>query len=442
MNKPDEIIEKILKETKGLDTHIIVNSYKNHLTRFADNEVSQHISTTDLYASIRVISGNKVVKFNLNRFDDESIKDAVNKAKEKFKFIKEEKDVPFATKTSLKIDSKKYCDLKLLSLSPQERVSKISKFLKFSKRTNRNSYGVINNTHSTTTISNSYGLFQRFSKTQIEYSITVSKDGGYGKSYAVSYRDDINYDEVNEIALKKSDLSKNPQDIKPGKYTVIIEPMGVSDLLSFMGWLGFNGLFYYEKRSFASENLGKKIFSDLLTIIEDPVDFPGAVMPFDLEGYPRERVVLVENGVLKNIVTDKKTSKLCNLKYTGHSFFEPNNIGAIPVAMVVEKGDKTIDEIIKETENAILITEFHYTNPLKQKDLEITGMTRNGTYLIENGKIKKAIKNLRFTQSIIEAFNNILEVSSDRKMFIDYDSGVLTPALKIDKFNFTSSTQF
>jgi len=177
-----------------------------------------------------------------------------------------------------------------------------------------------------------------------------------------------------------------------------------------------------------------------VNIIEDPVDMP--VMPFDLEGMPRERVVLVENGVLKNVVTDKKTSKLTGLPYTGNSIFEPNSHGAICLSLSMLPGKKTSDEIIADTDRALLITDFHYTNPLKPKSLEITGMTRNGTYLVENGKIKKAVKNMRFTQSMVEALNNVEDISSDRKTLSEWMASMSVPTVKIKDFNFSSGTEF
>ncbi|MEF3280331.1 MAG: TldD/PmbA family protein [Elusimicrobiota bacterium] len=221
-----------------------------------------------------------------------------------------------------------------------------------------------------------------------------------------------------------------------------MEPLAVGSFFVFFGYMGFNALAYYENRSFASGNLGKKIFNDKLTIVEDPFALPYPVMPFDFEGMPRQRVVLVENGVLKNLVTDKKTAKLTGLKYTGHSLFEPNAVGAVPASLCIEGGKKSLKEIISETEYGILATEFHYTNPLKPKTLEITGMTRNGTYLIENGKIKKAVKNMRFTQSMVDAMNNIIDISSEREAYPEWGQVMLIPAIKVSNFNFSSTTEF
>lgn len=437
-----KIIDKIFKYSKGLDTHVIFYTSFENLTRFGDNEISQNVSTTDMYAQIRIIDGSKIYKFLLSSFDDNSIKTSFENAKAKLKFMKKYEFVPYPTKTSVKINSDRFYDEKISCLTPQDRARKIKPVIDFCKKKGYLSYGILSNSINDVVVANNNGLYQRAISTSIEYEITINSKGGYGKASAYSYKDDIDFDKTNERAIDKAEMSKNSVLIKPGKYTVILEPLAVGSFFGFFGYLGFNALSYYEQRSFASGNIGKKIFSDKLTIIEDPFNISYPVLPFDLEGMPREKVVLVENGVLKNVVTDKKTSKITGFRYTGHSLFEPNSYGAIPCAMAIEAGKKKLDEIIKETDNAILVTEFHYTNPLKAKTLEITGMTRNGTYIINNGKITRAIKNMRFTQNMVEAFNNIVDIGMERAVVSQWAGAMLVPSMKINNFNFSSQTEF
>ncbi len=434
--------EKVISKLKDYYVHIVGVEVKENLTRFGDNEISQNVSTEDRFMEIRIVDNNKAVKFKISKFDDDSIKSSIEKAKEKLKYSKPLAFVPYPTKTSVKIDSSKYFDEKVSKMTPMDRAKRIKKMMSFCKKTLRVAYGIISDSVSHTVVADSNGLYQKNISTSMAYEITVSRNNAYGKAEAYSWRDDIDYEKVNERALKKSDMASKIIEIKPGRYTVILEPMACVEIFGFMGYLGFNALAYYENRSFLSGNIGKNIFSPMLTIIEDPVDFPLAITPFDLEGYPRKRVVLVENGVAKNIVTDKKTSHLTGFDYTGHSFFEPNSIGAIPVALMVEKGKKSLDEIIRETDRGIIVSELHYVNSLKPKTLELTGMTRNGTFLIKNGKIVSAVKNMRFTQSIVEAMNNIEDISSEREAYELWSGGIFTPALKIANFNFSSSTEF
>ncbi|MBP7795458.1 MAG: TldD/PmbA family protein [Elusimicrobiales bacterium] len=434
------IIEKIFKHTKGFDTHIILNSTKGSLTRFGDNEISQNVSTSETRADVRIIRDGKIVKFIISRFSDDDIKIVVKKAVETLNVLKKAPFIPEPTRTEVKIDSKRYYDEKTANMSPSERAYCIKDILKFCKKTQRLSYGIVSNSEDEVVVANNIGLYQRYKATKINYEIIVNKNNAYGKAVGYSYKNDINFNSINEIAVKKSDMACSPVEIKPGRYTVIIEPLAFVEVFSFFSYLGFNALAYYENRSFASGNLGKKLFSEKVSIIDDPFDMP--VMPFDLEGMPRERVVLVENGVLKNVVTDKKTSKLTGLPYTGNSIFEPNSHGAISLSLSMLPGKKTSDEIIADTDRALLVTDFHYTNPLKPKSLEITGMTRNGTYLVENGKIKKAVKNMRFTQSMVEALNNVEDISSDRKTLSEWIASISVPTVKIKNFNFSSGTEF
>ena len=435
-------IDEIFKNTKGLYTHIVFHSFNENLTRFGDNEISQNVSIREMIAEVRIVDGDRAVKFTISKFDPISIKDAIDKARERLKFSKPLEFVPYPTKTTLRIDSSKYFDKNVEHITPSMRASRIKKILSFCKKTSRLAYGIISDGVGCIVVADNNGLFQKSTMTSISYEITINRNGAYGKAAGYSWRDDIDYEKINERALKKSDASSKASEIKPGKYKVILEPMACSELFGFAGYLGFNALAYYEKRSFVSDKLGERLLSDKLTIVEDPLDFPLDVSPFDYEGQPRERVVLVENGVVKNLVTDKKTSHLTGLKYTGHSLLEPNNYGAIPVAISVEPGKKTLDEIISETDFGVLVTELHYVNPLKPKTLELTGMTRNGTFLIKDGKLRSSVKNMRFTQSLVDAFSKIEEISSDREVFRWWVGGIHTPALKISEFNFSSSTEF
>lgn len=439
--KIEQLKEKIFKYSKGYDVHVIFYEQFNNLTRFGDNEISQNVSSKDIYATVRLTKGGKSVKFTINRFDDSTIKNTVDIFKKNLNYVKES-DYIYPTKAKVKINSSKYFDEKTANLSPAERALKIKKLLELCKKTGRVAYGTVSSGYLNVNMVNNYGLNHFYRASYIEYEVTVKSGNGYGKAASYSWIDDIDYDSINKTAIEKADSSRKLISVKPGKYKVILEPLAVGDLISFMGWLGFNGLFYLENKSFVNGNLGKKLFDEKLTIVEDPLDSSYPVMPFDYEGEPRKRVVLVENGVIKNVVTDKKSSKKLKFPYTGHSFLEPNNMGAIPVSMIVEPGIKSLETIIKETDRAILVTEFHYTNPLNPKTVELTGMTRNGTFLVENGKIKSAVKNLRFTQSIVEAFKKIEDISDERKVINFWGASAVCPSIKLSEFNFNSTTDF
>ncbi len=438
----EKTIEKIFNRAKNTACEVIFFKNKNSLTRIGDNEISQNVFTDSEYADVRLQKDGINFKFSLNKFDDESLDTAFKNALLSFKYMKKENNFFPLLKTQVKIDYKRHYDEETANLSPAFRAEKAKKIVSYCAKKGMTAYGIISNGSSEIIIANTNGVYQRTTETSLNYDMTIKYGLGYGAASAYSNKSDINYEEINARAIEKAQISKNPSDIKPGKYTVVLEPQPANELLSFLGYYGFSGLAYVEKRSFVSEAMGKKIFPDFITLTDNAIDGKAAGMPFDFEGWPKEKVELISEGVIKNIVTDRSIAKKTGFRYTGHSLPQPNSNGSIAMNIEMKEGNKSLEDMIKDCEKGLLITQFHYTNCLKPKDVEMTGMTRNGTFLIENGKIKKAVKNLRFTQSAIEAFKNIKCVGDKAELFGGYFGKSACPALTIKDFNFSSGTEF
>jgi predicted Zn-dependent protease len=191
--------------------------------------------------------------------------------------------------------------------------------------------------------------------------------------------------------------------------------------------------------------LGERVTGDNITIWDDGHDPRGLVSPFDYEGVPKQRVPLIENGVAKNVVYDSFTAGREQGKAsTGHSLPAPNTFGPIPSNLFLAPGQATKEEMLASTERGIWVTRFHYTNTLHPVKTILTGMTRDGTFLIENGQITRPLKNLRFTQSVLEAFSRAEMLGSELKLIKIRWGGVATcaPAAKIREFQFTGTTEF
>ncbi|MEO0184544.1 MAG: metallopeptidase TldD-related protein, partial [candidate division WOR-3 bacterium] len=192
-----------------------------------------------------------------------------------------------------------------------------------------------------------------------------------------------------------------------------------------------------------------RIVDNRITIIDDPFYKKGFAVPFDFEGVPKKKMILIDRGVAKNVVYDSITAAMARKKSTGHALMYPNPFGPIPTHIVMKGGDSSLDEMIKTTKKGVLITRLHYTNVIDPYKLVFTGMTRDGTFLIENGVITKGIKNLRFTENIFEVLNRVEAISRSTELVADEPGysirmphGVVTPALKIRDFTFTSATEF
>jgi PmbA protein len=186
-----------------------------------------------------------------------------------------------------------------------------------------------------------------------------------------------------------------------------------------------------------------------ITLVDDPFARSGFAFSFDFEGVPKKRLLLIDKGVAKNVVYDSLAAYKENKKSTGHALNAPNPFGPIPLNLVMKRGEKSVDEMIRETDRGILVTRFHYTNIIDPHKLIFTGMTRDGTFLIENGKLTKGVKNLRFTENVIDVLNRVHSISKHPELVAGdpgygprFATGTIVPALKVRDFNFTSATDF
>jgi predicted Zn-dependent protease len=194
-------------------------------------------------------------------------------------------------------------------------------------------------------------------------------------------------------------------EIPPGEYEVILEPDAVQELLAFMGYLGFHALAVQEGRSFLGNHFGEKLLGEKVTIYDDGLDPQGLQVPFDFEGVPKQKVLFFNKGVARDITYDSLTAGREKKESTGHALTPPNTEGPVPVNLFMEGGDSSLEEMIRGVRRGIYVTRFHYTNVAEPMKAVITGMTRDGTFWIEEGEIKNPIKNLRFTESILKALS-------------------------------------
>jgi PmbA protein len=242
-------------------------------------------------------------------------------------------------------------------------------------------------------------------------------------------------------AVEKAERSRDPQTAEPGAYTVILEPAATSTIMQFLAFLGLGAKPFLEERSFMSGKIGEKIASELITIVDDPIAPDSLGLPFDFEGTPARRVALIDRGVAAGVVWDRTTAKKAGAESTGHALPPPNAYGPVPLNLRMEPGESTIEQIIASTERGLLVTRFHYSNVVNEKEAILTGMTRDGTFLIEDGRIAHGVKNLRYTQNAIEALSNVEAVGDKTEISTElFFGGSRAPALKIRDFKFSSST--
>ncbi len=222
---------------------------------------------------------------------------------------------------------------------------------------------------------------------------------------------------------------------------MVLAPEAVADIVDFLGYVGFSARAFAEGRSFMSDKLGQKILSDAITITDDSLSTPSCGLNFDFEGQPKQRVRLIENGTAVSPVTDSYWSARLGMPNTGHALPAPNAIGPLPLDMRMSAGDATIDALIGSVSRGVYVTRFHYVNVEDPVPVTLTGMTRDGTFLIENGRLTTPLKNLRFTQSAIEALGHVHGVTEQRRFFQTMLGCALVPGLLLEQWAFTGQTE-
>jgi predicted Zn-dependent protease len=291
---------------------------------------------------------------------------------------------------------------------------------------------------------NSMGVevYQQFSDLFLHVIVENDKTSGYA-SFVARDPDQLDVDALVKESTGKI-FKEDPMELEPGEYEVILEPYAVNELLSFLGYLGFHALAVQEGRSFLCDHFGEKMVNERVTIYDDGLDKEGLQVPFDFEGIPKKKVTFFDQGVAKEVTYDSFTAGREGKESTGHGLIAPNTAGPIPINLLMKEGESSLEQMIQSVRRGIYVTRFHYTNVVEPMKAVITGMTRDGTFLIEQGEIKKPIKNLRFTESVLQALSRVTAVSKTRRICSEgtvysrrFVTGTVVPAIQVSGFNFS-----
>jgi PmbA protein len=298
-------------------------------------------------------------------------------------------------------------------------------------------------------IANSLGIDAHCIHSGVTLNTTMTGQSGSGYSrFASRNIEEMDIQAIGREAVEMCLANRGARPIEPGNYEVVLNPYAVNDLLISMASIGLNALALQEQRSFMCNQLGKQLLGENVTIWDDGLDTRGFNTPFDFEGVPKRKVIFFQDGVAKGVTHDSLTASKEGIESTGHRSPPPGSKGPIPTNLFMRGGDSSIEGMIRSTERGIYIHRFHYVNVVEPRSAVITGMTRDGTFLIEGGKMTKPLKNLRFTQSILDALSLISLISKETKLVapeaeyeIPFLTGSVVPALKIENFHFSGVSE-
>jgi predicted Zn-dependent protease len=456
-SKAQQIFDRLKKLATAPDIEVLFSSTNYSLTRFANNTIHQNVSELNEVASVRVAFDGKTARATTNRFDDESLKRAVQSAESLARVQEADPDrLPLAKAEEGKPDGtvpSRWFD-QTAAITPAARAEAVGKIVAVAKKNSLVTAGIYSSSQSGEAVVNSNGLSVFHRQTSSEVSITMLADDSSGWQKTNS-PDVNNLDPVRlaEIAARKARESRGPKELEPGKYTVILEAAAALDLVGFMFW-DFGGLAILDQRSFLNNRIGARLFGENISIVDDVSHPLQTNAPFDGEGVRRRRVSLVENGVVRRLVYARSSAermrksdaaaKVGEITVTGHGFPLPNEMGEAPTNIVfLTPGDEqTVEQMIAGSERAILVTRLWYIREVDPYEKILTGMTRDGTFLVENGKVKHGIRNFRFNQSLIDTLSNVETMSTAARASGEEAFDMVVPAMKVRGFNFTEVTKF
>lgn len=436
-------LKEIIKESPADQTEAVLLYENSYLTRFTASTIHQNVAEKNLTLVLRVIMGKKISVVSTNSLSKSSIRNILKEAisllkvqppNEDFVSLPAPKPIPEVNTFYKRIEN----------LTPEKKVKILKNLFNIGKDKGLKTFGSFSNGVVEVAIINSIGVeaYQKYSALFIHLIVDNGKNSAYS-SFVSRDPDTFNIESLFREASEKVGTEEQIK-IEPGEYEVVLEPYAVSELLSFLGYLGFHALAVQEGRSFFCNHFGEKIVDEKVTIYDDGLDPSGLQVPFDFEGVPKEKVIFLDKGVVSGITYDSITAGKEGKVSTGHGLLSPNTEGPIPINLFMKGGESSLDEMIRSIRRGIYITRFHYTNVLEPMKAVITGMTRDGAFLIEGGEIKNPIKNLRFTESILKALSRVSAISKERKICSEgtvysrrFITGVVAPAIKVDGFNFS-----
>jgi PmbA protein len=471
-----DIFDRIRKSSSADEVEVLFSGGKFALTRFANNAIHQNVAEENYAVSVRTAFGGRTARASTNKLDDESLRRVVAASEELAKVQHPDPDLlpmpdsreaagsldqnltgqaPVSTQT---LHSTRALPLRhfaeTAAITPKLRAEGVKKIVGVARKHTLTAAGIFSSGESVDGIFNSRGLSQWHTQTSADISITMlaADSSGWQKANSPNV---ANLDPLAlaETAAKKALDSARPQQIPAGKYTVILEPSAVLDIVGFMFW-DYAGMAILDQRSFLNGRVGTRLFGENITIWDDVAHPLQTGSPFDGEGVRRKRVALVEKGVVKRLVYARATAaRMQRSEYkdtvgpveaTGHGFALPNEMGELPqnIVFAAPQNTQTVEQMIASTERGVLVTRLWYIREVEPFEKMLTGMTRDGTFYVENGRVQHGVRNFRFNESLIHMLANVEAMSAPVRASGEESFDMVVPAMKVREFNFTEVTKF
>ena len=441
-----EILEQALRASPADETELVLEARDSALTRFANNTIHQNVAEVNTEVAVRVVVGRRIGSAITNRLSAEDLRRAVEEAMALARLQPENPEFPGLPEPQ-PIPPAAAFDEAAAGATPEWRARAVGAVCRLAEGHGLNAAGALSTGLYEVAVANSKGVFAYHAGTEAHFTTVVMGEEGSGYAHRAAWRpEDLDVEALGRSAIDKALRIRNPRPIPPGVYPVVLEPYAVEDILSWLGYAGAGALAVQEGRSWMNDRIGRPVMSPLVTIWDDGRDPQGLPLPFDFEGVPRQRVVIVERGVPRGPVYDTITAAREGRPSTGHALPRARpqtaSLGPLPLHLFMAPGEATLEEMIQQVDRGLYITRFWYTRLVHPRDCVLTGMTRDGVFWIEGGEIAYPVRNLRFTQGYVPALAGVRAVGRERWRLSEGFGCVVAPALLLEAFTFTGITEF
>jgi predicted Zn-dependent protease len=436
-----ELARRVVALTPADQAECLVVAEISALTRFANNRINQNVAEEDALISVRAVVGRRVGVASTNRLDDASLRAAAHAAVAAARISPEDPEFPgLPGPASVATPERAFASTR--SFDAEARARAAGAIIEQSAVHGLSAAGKVRAAEHVTAVANSLGVDVGMATTAAQATVlSAGHDGGSGwASFLAADAAQLAPDALGNVAADLALRSANPGALAAGEYRVVLGPEAVADILDFLAYVGFSAKAVDEGRSFMSGRAGEKLVSELISIADDALAIHAMGPTFDFEGQPKVRVPLIERGVVGRPVTDSYWAAKLGVANSGHALPAPNTYGPMPANMELSAGDATIDELIGSVKSGVYVTRFNYVNVEDPVRVLLTGMTRDGTFAIENGKLGRPLKNLRFTQSATDALASCEGVTRERTFVGTEEGASYSPALLLGRFAFTGQT--
>jgi len=434
-----EVFKRVIDRSPAERTELLYMGGRSDLTRYAQSQIHQNVSESNTRVYVRVAEGRRLGVVTINSLEEESLLKAAEQALELARHQPENPYFDDFPKPAEYEETKTYFET-TAEFSPRQRAEVVKKIFSEAEKLGFEVSGAFSTGEGEIAVVNSNGVAAYQPLTEAELKVVpISSEGMSLKSAFAHDVTQIDFEQIAAEALERCSLNKNQREIELGQYDVILEPGCLAEVMMWLSFIAFGSNSFIEGTSFLAGRLGERSMGENITIYDSVHEPEAQGLPFDLQGFPKKRVTLIERGINRGGVFDLVSAKQAKAEPTGHAGPPDSPWGAIPWNICLEPGDSSIEEMIASCERGLLISQFHYLNGyLDTKRALMTGMTRYGTFLIENGKIKHAVPNLRWTESMLRALSNVAAISRKREVISYGGAGfAIMPALYIKDFTFT-----